>query len=107
MTSPFPGMDPYLERFWGDVHTRFINYACDQIQDRLPPGLVARMQERVVIEPPDPDDRSFYPDIHGAEPSRAGDGGAVAVVAEAVDLAEPLLLTAGERLAEVFIEVID
>ncbi|MGO9470092.1 MAG: DUF4058 family protein, partial [Isosphaeraceae bacterium] len=20
MKSPFPGMDPYLERHWGDVH---------------------------------------------------------------------------------------
>jgi hypothetical protein len=22
--SPFPGMDPYLERYWGDVHDAFI-----------------------------------------------------------------------------------
>jgi len=21
MKSPFPGMDPYLEQYWGDVHT--------------------------------------------------------------------------------------
>ena len=27
MKSPFPGMDPYLEVRWGDLHTRLIVYA--------------------------------------------------------------------------------
>ena len=27
MASPFPGMDPYLEQFWRDVHARLIIYA--------------------------------------------------------------------------------
>ena len=26
MRSPFPGMDPYLEQFWGDVHHTVITY---------------------------------------------------------------------------------
>src|SRR5438270_6323881 len=52
MASPFPGMDPYLERFWGDVHTSLITYACDQLQEQLPPGLIARMQERIYLETP-------------------------------------------------------
>ena len=29
MRSPFPGMDPYLEQFWGDVHHRLITYASE------------------------------------------------------------------------------
>jgi len=29
MASPFPGMDPYLEQFWRDVHARLIIYAAD------------------------------------------------------------------------------
>lgn len=33
MSSPFPGMDPYLEAHWRDVHTRVMTYICDQIQD--------------------------------------------------------------------------
>ena len=32
MASPFPGMDPYLEQFWGDVHHALITYARDQLQ---------------------------------------------------------------------------
>ncbi len=34
MPSPFPGMDPYLEAHWGDIHHRIVNYACDAIQDQ-------------------------------------------------------------------------
>ena len=36
MRSPFPGMDPYLEQFWGDVHHRLITYTCDALQRHLP-----------------------------------------------------------------------
>jgi hypothetical protein len=38
-SSPFPGMDPWLEQHWGDVHHSIITYARDQLQERLPPGL--------------------------------------------------------------------
>ena len=41
MTSPFPGMDPYLESHWADIHHRLVMYACDQIQSRLPGDLRA------------------------------------------------------------------
>lgn len=30
MPSPFPGMDPYLEAHWGDVHTSLATYARDR-----------------------------------------------------------------------------
>jgi hypothetical protein len=50
MKSPFPGMDPYLELRWQDVHHRLINYACDLIGSDLPLDLVARVQERAYIE---------------------------------------------------------
>ena len=39
--SPFPGMNPYLEQHWRDVHARLITYASDAIQAQLPPGLRA------------------------------------------------------------------
>jgi hypothetical protein len=52
MKSPFPGMDPYLERHWGDVHQRMMTYICDWLQVRLPGDLRARMQERVYVELP-------------------------------------------------------
>jgi hypothetical protein len=37
MPSPFPGMDPYLEASWRDVHSRLIIYVTDTIQDARPP----------------------------------------------------------------------
>jgi hypothetical protein len=50
MKSPFPGIDPYLEQFWPDLHARLILYACDQIEEQLPSNLIARVEERVVLE---------------------------------------------------------
>ncbi len=41
MHSPFPGMDPYLEPFWGDVHQRLIVYSSDVLQKLLPGDLRA------------------------------------------------------------------
>src|SRR5262245_3320500 len=50
MTSPFPGMDPYLEQHWGDVHSSLIIYARDQLRRKLPGDLRARVEERVFVE---------------------------------------------------------
>lgn len=50
MPSPFPGMDPYLERRWRDVHTMLIAYARDAIQPQLPEDLVARVEENVHLD---------------------------------------------------------
>ena len=47
MKSPFPGMDPYLEAHWGDIHQRIVLYAADQLQGQLPSDLRARVEERV------------------------------------------------------------
>lgn len=35
MKSPFPGMDPYLETRWGDVHSRLNIYASDTLRPAL------------------------------------------------------------------------
>lgn len=48
--SPFPGMDPYLERRWGDVHLRLCAHVSAALQPILPAGLRARGQERVILE---------------------------------------------------------
>jgi hypothetical protein len=50
MKSPFPGMDPYLEDRWSDVHVKLISYIGEAIQQRLPPDLRARSEERVLLE---------------------------------------------------------
>jgi hypothetical protein len=46
MTSPFPGMDPYLEISgdWRDFHSRLLNACADQISESLPDGYIARIE---------------------------------------------------------------
>jgi hypothetical protein len=50
MKSPFPGMDPYLESRWGDVHTTLCGEIRTTLQPLLPVGLRARAQQDVILE---------------------------------------------------------
>src|SRR5688572_16713292 len=52
--SPLPGWDPYLQRFWRDVHHRLITYSSDFLHRVLPSDLRVRIEERVVLEAGDP-----------------------------------------------------
>ena len=106
MPSPFPGMDPYLEAHWGDVHQSLITYARDQLQSRLPVDLRARVEERLFVELPDGPGRSIYPDVHIVErPYREQDSGSVAVAEPA---AEPLVIRfPDEEVTESYIEILD
>ncbi len=64
--SPFPGMDPWLEDYWGDVHARLTTYASDRLQPSLPAGLKARIEEYVTVESEfDIEDwrKHFVPDV--------------------------------------------
>src|SRR5688572_1587253 len=82
MKSPFPGMDPYMEQHWGDVHTSFATYAKDQLQRKLPKDLVARIQERVAVASENFDTeyerefepQNYYPDVRVQERLRSKKG---------------------------------
>src|SRR3954454_5777316 len=79
MKSPFPGMDPYLEQHWEDVHTRLIGYIADALQPQLSEDLIARMEEKVYVEDTDDGEmRLRRPDVRVVEfpsstPPTAGD----------------------------------
>ncbi len=47
MGSPFPGMDPYLESHWGDVHASLVIYIRDALQGLLPVDLRARVDGHI------------------------------------------------------------
>ena len=49
--SPFPGMDPWMETHWGDVHGKLAAYAADALNLILPPALRATIEERIILEP--------------------------------------------------------
>jgi hypothetical protein len=67
MISPFPGMDPYLERHWGDVHHSLIQYTRDALQPGLPADLLARVEERIYLETGPGVSRRVVPDVHVAQ----------------------------------------
>lgn len=68
MPSPFPGMGPYLEAHWRDVHASLIIYARDTLQGVLPDSLRARVEERVILEAPQGyKDHPLYPDVRVVE----------------------------------------
>ena len=67
MKSPFPGMDPFLERHWQDVHSRFMVYASTQLNEQLPAELLARVEESLAVETDDGRTRVVYPDISVVE----------------------------------------
>ena len=50
MRSPFPGMDPYLERYWSTARGSLIQAIAAALNDSLPDGLAARSEEEVRIE---------------------------------------------------------
>lgn len=113
-TSPFPGMDPYLEASWRDVHTSLVTYSRDALQPRLPAGLRARVESRVSIENPFGADRGVAPDVvvyerPGRRPSRqATDVGGGVAVAEEVAVAAPLVvLIPDHEVIEYWVEVVD
>ncbi len=72
MKSPFPGMDPYLEQSWRDVHAALIIYSRDQLQDQLPGDLYARVEERIVLESGEALHQARYPDVRVVEYPRGG-----------------------------------
>lgn len=105
MKSPFPGMYPYLEDHWRDIHHSFLTYARDDLQPYLPKNLRARLEERVFVEPDDVNVRSIYPNIRVIERSKGTI--AAATVTSDVAVAEPIIVFGDPELTEGFIEIID
>lgn len=106
MKSPFPGMDPYLEQFWADVHARLILYAGDQLEEQLPEDLIVRVEERVVFEAEEDETRVAYPDVKISETAdRAPSAG---VVISEASVAEPVIVEyAGEPATETYLSIVE
>ncbi len=48
-TSPFRGMDPFLEAHWHDVHSRLMNRISDQIAMQLPDDLIVSIEQSIKL----------------------------------------------------------
>ena len=77
MKSPFPGMDPYLEPYWNDVHVSLLVAIKEALQPILPRALRARAEEQVMLESPEGEPLSKYrPDVAVVEHGAVARGGA-------------------------------
>ena len=55
MTSPFPGMDPFIEsQKWEDFHTRFLTAISDSIVTSVRPFYTVEVERRIYLETHDP-----------------------------------------------------
>lgn len=107
--SPLPGWDPYLLRYWRDVHQSLVVYTRDYLRAQLPSDLRVRVEERVFLEAEDdgiPRSGSYVPDVSVVEWPRGSAGTAAVTVEEAV--AEPVKFRyLFEPLTEGYIEIFD
>ena len=104
--NPFPGMNPYLEQHWRDVHTTLMVYLRDQLQTELPPGLWATVEEEVTIDDDQSESaRRVRPDVYVAEAWDAP--GALAVATAGLAVAEPLVLIDPEPRTERHVEIVE
>lgn len=107
MKSPFPGMDPYLERHWGDVHTRFMVYASNLLNRQLPFNLQARVEEGLAFESEDANTRYIFPDVQIVEGGGPADFETTAAAA-ATGVAEMTKVRIpSEQPVQRYVEIID
>jgi hypothetical protein len=107
-SSPFPGMDPYLESHWLDVHTSLIADARNALNQLLPDDLAASSEERVSVESDSQEqaDKQYHPDVRLIELP----GNNVAVVEpppRSGTLAPIRLLAQIEPITERFIRIVE
>ena len=104
MPTPFPGMDPYLEKrsLWPDFHQRFITYTSEHLQEQIRPKYNARIEERIhLIQPP----HNYYPDLSIIRPPRAE--GSLVVAEKSIVADNPYLVEMLEsEFREPYIEIV-
>jgi hypothetical protein len=115
MTSPFPGMDPYIEAcdLWEDFHHHLTEAIYQAIARQLPKGYTARTGVRsyiVLMETEGKKERLAKPDVAVTRPAdlkrpRKKKGGAA--VAPPAEAAESVLMQAfiAEEFKEAFVEI--
>lgn len=104
MNSPFPGMDPYLERHWLDVHASLVYLAKSELQQQLSHGLVARNEERLIVEDSMMRIRSTHPDVRVVEDDKKG----ISTPAAGTVVAEPLIIeVTDDPVRQGYVEILD
>jgi hypothetical protein len=115
MPSPFPGMDPYLEKpsLWPDVHHSLISIYRDLLAAQLRPKYLVRIDERAYIS--DETDETLKAQLRVPDVEITGRPGwedAVFSLHEdtsGVEIAEPVIATTWfeEEIREAFLKIMD
>lgn len=93
-TNPLPGMNPWLEAYWGDIHTKLTTYACDYMQRQLPSDLQARVEEYLSVYESEEDgtsSRRIVPDVQIVEQPDLS-AAATAIATEAFPSSESVII---------------
>jgi hypothetical protein len=106
MKNPFPGMNPWLEGYWRDVHASLLVYARDQLNGELPPGLQARVDERLAVEAEEQEPRAYVPDVAVTEPWDRPAGPVLGQSGQTVVAAEPTVVDSGQEMLR-HLEIVD
>jgi hypothetical protein len=110
MSTPFPGMDPYLERagMWEEVHTRLIVAMADALGPQVRPKYRVGVEQRTYLAllTPDEYERVGKPDVLVSAPRRQAP--LVQATATAVGIAPRIAqLPMPEEITERYLEVRD
>lgn len=105
MPSPFPGMDPYLEKpaLWGGVRDGLVNAIRAQLNAVLPEAYVADVEERLYIVQ---SERDVRPDVVvvQSKPATPSPSSGATVVADPPVQIKALL--ASDEVREAFIKIV-
>lgn len=110
MPTPFPGMDPYLERagVWEEVHTRLIVAMADALGPQVRPKYRVGVEQRTYLALLTPDERELVgkPDVLVSAPHRQAQP--IQATAAAVGIAPRVArLPMPEEMTERYLEVRD
>lgn len=110
MSSPFPGMDPYLEHpsLWPDIHNSLISAIRDELSPQVAPNYYVGLERRAYLFKPDDIVFVGRPDVSIVQPRRqpAIPEMAALVVAEPPAIYE-VDLPMAEEVSESFLEIRD
>lgn len=108
MTSPFPGIDPYLEHrsLWPDIHNRLIAAIADELSPQVAPNYYVGLERRAYLFKPDDIVFVGRPDVSVVQPRRqpAMPEMAALAVAEPPTVYE-VDLPMAEEVSESFLEI--
>ena len=105
MPSPFPGMDPYLERasLWPNVHNSLITALRDDLAPRLRPRYFVGVEERAVLAIEDDDASATRPDVTVA--TTPPEAGGIQEAAAAYAVPAPIVVLLPDTVRLVYLEV--